>query len=162
MILTTHAIVGGAIASLMPSHPVVAFVAGFASHFAIDAIPHWDYPLRSIALGTEGRNRVTMSAARLRDVAVVGLDGFVGFFLTLLIFKTENNTAAIVAGAAGGMLPDPLQFLYTLYPREPLLTLQSFHVNIHTKRRLGRIVGIGSQFAFAAATAVIAIVARDY
>src|ERR1700738_4714821 len=40
MILSTHAIVGGALANLLPSHPVVAITAGFASHFAIDAIPH--------------------------------------------------------------------------------------------------------------------------
>jgi hypothetical protein len=46
MILSTHAIVGGAIASLFPSHPLLVVAAGFVSHFAIDAIPHWDYPLR--------------------------------------------------------------------------------------------------------------------
>jgi hypothetical protein len=38
MILTTHAIVGAALASFMPSHPAAAFVVGFASHFALDAI----------------------------------------------------------------------------------------------------------------------------
>ena len=38
MILSTHAVVGGAIASLMPGHPVLAFGIGVASHFAIDAI----------------------------------------------------------------------------------------------------------------------------
>jgi len=47
MILSTHAVVGGAIASFIPLHPLLVAVAGFASHFAIDAIPHWDYRLRS-------------------------------------------------------------------------------------------------------------------
>jgi hypothetical protein len=47
MILTTHAIVGAARASFMPSHPAAAFVVGFASHFALDAIPHVDYPIKS-------------------------------------------------------------------------------------------------------------------
>jgi hypothetical protein len=28
-----------------------------ASHFAIDAIPHWDYPMRSIAVGKSADNR---------------------------------------------------------------------------------------------------------
>jgi hypothetical protein len=50
MILSTHAVVGGAIASLIPGHPVLAFVIGTASHFAIDAIPHVDYPLYSITV----------------------------------------------------------------------------------------------------------------
>jgi hypothetical protein len=45
MILSTHAIVGGAIASLFPSHPILIAAAGFTSHLVIDAIPHWDYPL---------------------------------------------------------------------------------------------------------------------
>jgi hypothetical protein len=35
MILSTHAIVGGAIASFVPLHPLLMAVAGFASHFAI-------------------------------------------------------------------------------------------------------------------------------
>src|SRR6266700_2786307 len=47
MILSTHAIVGAALASFLPSHPAAAFVAGFASHFALDAIPHVDYPIKS-------------------------------------------------------------------------------------------------------------------
>jgi hypothetical protein len=42
MILSTHAIVGAAIASFLPSHPTIAFVLGFGSHFVLDAIPHWD------------------------------------------------------------------------------------------------------------------------
>jgi hypothetical protein len=47
MILSTHAVVGVALASFVPSHPFAAFVIGFASHFALDAIPHWDYPIKS-------------------------------------------------------------------------------------------------------------------
>jgi hypothetical protein len=31
-----------AIASVMPSHPLLAAIASFASHFAIDAMPHGD------------------------------------------------------------------------------------------------------------------------
>ena len=50
MILSTHAVVGGTIASFVPGHPVLAFVIGAASHFAIDAIPHVDYPLYSISI----------------------------------------------------------------------------------------------------------------
>ena len=47
MTLTTHAIFGAGLASLMPEHPVAAFIAGFASHFVLDAIPHWDYAILS-------------------------------------------------------------------------------------------------------------------
>jgi hypothetical protein len=81
MILSTHAVVGAALAGLMPFHPVAAFVTGFASHFVIDAIPHWDYPLRSISLGPGARNDVRMSAARIRDLALIGFDGLAGLAL---------------------------------------------------------------------------------
>jgi hypothetical protein len=47
MILSTHAVVGAALASFVPSHPLAALVIGFASHFALDAIPHRDYPIKS-------------------------------------------------------------------------------------------------------------------
>jgi hypothetical protein len=49
-ILSTHAIVGAAIASFLPSHPTTAFVLGFGSHFVLDAIPHWDCPIRSASV----------------------------------------------------------------------------------------------------------------
>jgi hypothetical protein len=44
MILSTHAVVGAALASFVPSHPFAAFMIGFASHFALDTIRrpfHW-------------------------------------------------------------------------------------------------------------------------
>jgi hypothetical protein len=57
LILSTHAIIGGAVASLFPSHPVFIAIAGFASHFAIDAIPRWDYPLQVISVKRGADNR---------------------------------------------------------------------------------------------------------
>jgi hypothetical protein len=76
MILSTHAVVGAALAGRSDAvPPVAAFVVGFASYFAIDAIPHWDYPLRAISLGPGARNYVRLSAARIRDFAVIGFDG---------------------------------------------------------------------------------------
>jgi hypothetical protein len=160
MILSTHAVVGAALASLMPSHPVAAFVAGFASHFVIDAIPHWDYPLRSISLAPGARNNVRMTAPRIRDLAVIGFDGVAGLVLAIAIFGTQANWVAVLAGIVGGILPDPLKFLYTLYPCEPLATLDRFHSWIHSDRKLDWPVGVSSQIAFASAVAGAAIVAR--
>jgi hypothetical protein len=160
MILSTHAVVGAALASLMPSHPVAAFVAGFVSHFVIDAIPHWDYPLRSISLGASARNDMRMSAARIRDLALLGFDGLAGLALALAIFGTEANLVAILAGAVGGMLPDPVKFAYTLFPREPLATLERFHNWIHSKRALDWPLGVSSQIAFASVVVGATVAAR--
>ena len=100
MILTTHAIVGGAIASLVPSHPLLAVIAGFASHFAIDATPHWDYPLRSIAIGKGADNRrLRLSRTVLLDLAIIALDACAGLALTLWLFATPASIWVIALGA---------------------------------------------------------------
>ena len=120
MILITHAIVGGAIASLFPSHSVAVVAAGFASHFAIDAIPHWDYPLRSISVGTGARNQLTLDGGRLWDLSLIGFDALAGLALAVYLFATPATVAAVLLGALAAMLPDPLQFVQGLYPRGPL------------------------------------------
>jgi hypothetical protein len=52
-------------------------------------------------------------------------------------------------GIIGAMLPDPLQFVHTRWPHEPLRTHQRFHLWAHTKKRMsGVILGVGSQTAF--------------
>jgi hypothetical protein len=160
MILSTHAVVGAALASLIPSHPIAAFAAGFASHFVIDSLPHWDYPLKSISLGPNARNDGRVTVARIRDLTVIGFDAFAGLILAIGIFGSEANPVAILAGAIGGMLPDPLQFAYTMYPYEPLATLQRFHKWMHTDRKLGWLFGVGSQVAFASTVIWAAVAAR--
>ena len=158
MILSTHAIVGGAIASLLPSHPVLAVAAGFASHFAIDAIPHWDYPLRSIATGKTADNRkLKMSATLFRDLALIGFDACAGLALALLLFATSTTAWVIALGAIAGMLPDPLQFVHSVYPHEPLKSLQRFHSWIHSKKKLQWQLGVSSQAGFAALVTVLAL-----
>ena len=151
MILSTHAIVGGAVASLFPSHPIVAIAAGFGSHFLIDAIPHWDYPLRTISLGAGARNRLTFRGSRLRDLAVIAFDGCAGLVLAVVLFSTPSTILTVLLGASAAMLPDPLQFAYTLYPHEPLKSLQRFHGWMHTKHQIGTRIGVSSQIAFVAA-----------
>ncbi|MDD1518446.1 hypothetical protein ACNJYD_12720 [Bradyrhizobium sp. DASA03005] len=157
MILSTHAIVGGAIASLFQLHPAAAAIAGFASHFAIDAIPHWDYPLRSISLGKGANNRrLSFSRATLRDFAIIGIDACAGLGLALWMFAAEGSIWIIAIGASTAMLPDALQFVHTLYPRGLLHILQRFHWWIHSKRALTGLFGVGSQLAFAGTVAVLA------
>jgi hypothetical protein len=156
MILSTHAIVGGAIASLFPSHPVAVVAAGFASHFAIDAIPHWDYPLRSISVGSGARNTLRLDRARMRDLTLIGFDVFAGLGLAVYLFAMPGTVAAILLGGFAAMLPDPLQFVHSLYPRGALNWLQEFHLWIHSKRKLNWQIGVSSQIVFA--MAVIGVV----
>lgn len=97
MVLSTHVIVGGAIASLCPSHSILGAVVGFGSHFAIDAIPHWDYQVRSIAVGRGADNRKLVS--RLVDLLFIGTDACVGLGLALWLFATPDSMYVIALGA---------------------------------------------------------------
>lgn len=159
MILSTHAVVGGAIASLLPSHPELAITAAFASHFVIDAIPHWDYPLRSIVVGPGQKTKLAISKPLLRDIVVIAMDGCVGLVLALALFAPPATLSTVALCAIAAMLPDPLQFAHSLYPREPLKTLQRFHRWMHTRRQLKWPIGVASQIALVAAvaTATLAI-----
>ena len=143
MILSTHAIVGAAIASLMPGQPALAFIAGVASHFAIDAIPHSDYRLRSKI----GRSRPAISVM-VRDLGLLAIDAAAGLAVALFLYASPGATPAILLGAVGGMLPDPLRLAHRLYPREPLRSLQRFHAWIHTKHRLTWPWAVSSQALF--------------
>src|SRR5262249_53493141 len=57
---------------------MAAFAPGFASHFVLDAIPHWDYPIRSAAVHPKIGGPLTFDRALLRDAVVIGSDGLFG------------------------------------------------------------------------------------
>ena len=158
MILSTHAVVGGAIDSLLPSHPALAAAAAFASHFAIDAIPHWDYPLRSISTGQGADNRrLNLDRDLFVDLSLISFDALAGLALALWLFATPATLGVVALGACAAILPDPLQFAQSLYPREPLNSLQRFHHWIHSRRKLSWPIGASSQAAFAAAVSGVAM-----
>jgi hypothetical protein len=150
MILSTHAVVGGAIASFMPSHPVLAFVIGIANHFAIDAIPHADYPLYSITVKRSAPSALTFNWLLVQDLGRITLDACVGLVIVIWLYAAPGATTAVLAGALGAILPDPLQLLQKLYPREPLRSLQRFHGWMYTKRRLRWQLAVTSQLSFVA------------
>src|SRR5262249_58022676 len=91
MILSPHAVVGAAIANLLPAHPGAAFVLGFASHFALDAIPHADYPLRSASLDPKIGVPLRFDRALLQDAITIGADGLVGLLFALFLFSFSRE-----------------------------------------------------------------------
>src|SRR5262249_61020943 len=115
MILSTHAIVGAAIASFLPSHPTTAFVLGFGSHFVLDAIPHWDYPIKSASVDPEIGAPVTFDRALLRDVDVTGSDGLFGILGGLLLFASSDGFCLFLLVAFGHVLPDTPLTIHSLF-----------------------------------------------
>ncbi len=142
MTLATHMVVGAAAASVFTNHPVEAFVVGWASHYVMDAIVHWDYPL-SITGGTE-QVPLNIKQAPIKliafDVGKVLLDVAIGgLILGLLAWRLHlnfDNIWILFAGAIGGTIPDFLQFLYGVFKVKILALLQRFHGFMHAKRGL--------------------------
>ena len=159
MTLTTHAIVGAAAASILPFNPLVAFCAGFASHLAIDAIPHWDYvdflPSLQQNEGDPLINHTVSftSKAFVRDFFVVLGDAVLGVALSVLVFSFwlfHVPLAIVLVGAVAGILPDPLQVLYWKTRAKILEPLQRLHVWVQKGKQLQHLkpwMGLGLQCA---------------
>lgn len=161
MVLTTHAVVGGAIGRLLPLNPILAFVLAFASHFLLDIIPHWDYPLASKA-----NDNVESHTMRLRsgwplvvDFSRVGFDFLLGALLVYFIFPPGESWwfSSIAWGVFGAVLPDGLQFVYAKWRPKFLRGLQRFHHFIHAKQNLNNrpLLGITLQLALMLVVVVI-------
>lgn len=136
MTLATHAIVGAAAASFFPQAPAVAFAVAFGSHFLIDAIPHWDYPIRSPSVNPKIGAAMKYDKALLADALTIGFDALLGVIIALFVFSPLNIPWIVFLGACAGILPDPLQFLYTKFQHEPLVSLQKFHRWTHSSYRM--------------------------
>jgi hypothetical protein len=104
--LTAHGIVGGAIVSLMPAHPILGLCLAFASHYLLDAIPHWDYPIRSASVDPKIGARMRYDRALLADAIAIGTDGILGVALPVVLFATRESFVLIACGACAAMLPD--------------------------------------------------------
>ena len=161
MILCSHAVVGAALASFLPSHPAAAFVIGFASHFVLDAIPHRDYRIKSRSVNPKFGSPIMFDGAFLRDVVTIGSDGLFGIIAAVFLFGSPASLWAILLGAIGAMLPDPLRFVHRRLPHEPLRTLQRFHRWAHTDSQIkGFVLGFGTQAVFVAIVVGLTIAAH--
>jgi len=141
MVLTTHAVLGSALASALRLSPPLAFVAGLASHYLLDTIPHWDYELASAKIDSDNplNNEIdTRGWPFTVDLAKVGLDACLGLGLSLFFFgwSGEATIISLIFASLGGVLPDVLQFAYTQMRREPFVVIQRFHNLMHAKTKI--------------------------
>lgn len=141
MILTTHAIVGAGVAQLFPNHPVIGFLAGVASHYLSDTIPHWDYGTNfsSIEKANDGNseilNKIVFGPKFLGEASIVIFDTFLGLWLAWLLWYnfSVGNSLLIILGALGGILPDYLQIVYGLWKNRLTIMIQKIHQFFHVK-----------------------------
>ena len=144
MTLTTHAIVGAAMASLVPQAPVLGFALGFASHFALDSIPHWSEGsvlLRSMTKhehGTLGRD-IHGGKDLAHDILVVLADSALGFAgaILILFYFFHVPLYIVLLGAIAGQTPDGLQFIYMCFTKYVrwMDSLQRLHESIQEEHK---------------------------
>ena len=139
MILTSHAIIGVAAASAFPTHPILAFSAALASHYIVDAIPHWEYDLLSSKKDRDNplNNDLAVVKDFFSDLIRVLFDMCLGIVISFFIFHflgfNFNSLLILIAGIAGAVAPDILQFVYFRFRREPFKSLYVFHYYIHSR-----------------------------
>lgn len=166
MTLATHAVVGGTVAALFPSHPIIAFSAGFFSHFILDAIPHWDYKLLSAYANPDcctDSNKIQADKYFILDLIRIGCDALLGLMIVFILwnFVFSVDWRILILGAIGGMLPDFLQFVYARFPYQPMTALQKFHTSLmHAEYRLNDrpIIGVSTQIL----TMIVVVVIVNY
>jgi len=128
MTLAVHAAVG-MLAGRLTGNPVLAFMAGFISHFLLDMIPHGDeYLLHNY----HAKHRVKTSIAYIVVDAVITML-MIGYMLTQGIFLRSFAGFAGVMGAIGGLAPDLLVGIHELVPRKFKLLARyvAFHHHNH-------------------------------
>jgi hypothetical protein len=144
-VLVTNHVLSGALIGALVRRPLPAFVVGVASHYALDAVPHW---------GKWGSRR------RFLRVAVA--DGLVGLAVmgSLAAASPADRRLAVVAGMTGAALPDldkPAWFWFgsSPFPR----AVNRFHARIQ-REAAGRAPLELLAGAVLAAAALIAIRGR--
>jgi hypothetical protein len=91
---------------------------------------------------------MTFNSLLVQDLGLITLDACLGPSRSCSGFTLRLQPPPLCLRVRLAMLPDPLQVVQRLYPREPLKSLQRFHAWMHTKRRLSWALGVSSQLSF--------------
>jgi len=109
MILTAHILAGAAVAEKI-KNPLLGLFLAFMSHYFLDFLPHWEYPIEKI------KKRLWKKS--FFNFMAVFLDMASGF---LVVFFISKNLMISVAGGFVAIIPDGLAFLHLAVPRNSLL-----------------------------------------
>ncbi|MDO8425775.1 MAG: hypothetical protein Q7T01_04690 [bacterium] len=129
MFLTVHATAGAAVGALAGG-PIGAFLLGVLSHAVIDIIPHGDEQLAPPCGGATCTHRDEVRFL----IRIAAIDGVVmlGVLAALLQPWVTLPSWAVLAGIAGGVLPDVMQGLGSVLTRSRFFTgFKRVHDYIH-------------------------------
>lgn len=164
MNLTSHALVGAAVAQVFPNHPLIAFWGAFGSHFVLDMVPHFDFTLYSSSKDgdDEMTRRLGWGRPFAKDLTKIILDFVCGLALSWYIFSPPDNYRLVLLlwCALAAMLPDALQFVYIKIRRGAIVYLQRFHIWMHYPDRPERpLLGLLTEIV---TVAVIVVLTKFY
>ncbi len=140
---------------ILRRHPLAAVVVAVGSHFILDAIPHWHYPIPSLKrdLKNPSAGRFVFDRVFAGDILKTGLDCLLGFVAVfgLSLWHAPQAWPWAILGASLGVLPDLLQFIYYASKGRVFPNLHLFHKHIHTLTRLDDqpLLGIGARLGLA-------------
>jgi hypothetical protein len=145
MLLTNH-VLSGALIGAMVRRPVPAFALGVASHFVLDAVPHWG-PFRE-------RRALLRVAVPDGLAALAALTAFTAA-------APPRRRLALTAAMLGAALPDADKPAYLLFGRSPWpKAVGRFHSRIQDEAPDRFPVEATAATIFA--TAAVAVLARGY
>lgn len=143
MFVTVHVLAGAVLGSRLADRPAAAFAAGFASHLAMDATPHW------------GIDRARPDA-RQRFLRAARADGLAALAAVAVVAASApaGARASTLAATLGAALPDadkPCEHFFGFDPWPAAFS--RFHVGIQREspRRLGVELAWGAALALLAA-----------
>jgi hypothetical protein len=145
MLVTNH-VLSGAVIGAAARGPAAAFTLGVASHFALDAVPHWG----------DWRNRQHFLQVAVRD-------GLVGLAVmgTITAIAPPGRRLTVLAGMAGAALPDIDKPSRLVFGRSPWPRLvDHFHSGIQRESLERAPVEIAAATVFSAAAIVSLVRAR--
>ena len=104
MFLTVHSATGLLIDQYVKS-PLLAFGAGFISHYIFDIIPHGD-----TRIPKQYHNIIHITLAGIFDLAIMS-----GYLLLVILGTNQFLTLSQIFAIIGSILPDALQLIYFIY-----------------------------------------------
>jgi len=122
--VTTGVMIGQAIAN-----PIIAFVVGLFSHFALDLIPHRDGDIP-----TNGHSITDLRQQHLKkmlQMLLIDATVLTGLVVVLIVTKTAFSPIMLWA-VVGAVLPDLLQLALLFKPtNQPLQKFNRLHNALH-------------------------------
>lgn len=136
MILVAHILLGALIGLTAPHRYWLVFVVAFASHFLLDAIPHYEYKIQLLKDRAEEKRGILNIFRDKKAFLVLGKIAF-DFLLGLLVvislvwFSPAKQYALV--GALSAALPDGLLAIYWATKTPLLEKLARLHCFVHPK-----------------------------